>query len=91
MYISAQPAREESDGVSPAPRVPRDTKDDYTPEMAAKRRTFLQQQTGASLDHVGPLARSARDLALGHGTAGHALDRVDHFAHRAAGAGAQSR
>jgi hydroxymethylglutaryl-CoA reductase (NADPH) len=53
MYTSAQSAREESDGPLPAPRVPRDKTDDYTPGMAAERREFLREQTGASLDHVG--------------------------------------
>lgn len=53
MYTSAQSAREESDGPSPAPRVPRDKANDYTPGMAAERREFLREQTGASLEHVG--------------------------------------
>ena len=34
-------------------RIPRDTEDDYTPNMAADRREFLREQTGASLEHVG--------------------------------------
>jgi hydroxymethylglutaryl-CoA reductase (NADPH) len=34
-------------------RIPRDTEDDYTPDMAAARREFLREQTGASLNHVG--------------------------------------
>ena len=34
-------------------RIPRDTEDDYTPDMAADRREFLREQTGASLEHVG--------------------------------------
>ena len=38
---------------TPAPRVPRDREADYTPEMAAQRREFLREQTGASLEHVG--------------------------------------
>jgi hydroxymethylglutaryl-CoA reductase (NADPH) len=33
--------------------VPRSKSDDYTDTMAAKRRDFLKEQTGASLDHVG--------------------------------------
>src|ERR1700744_305197 len=53
MYTSAQTAREESDGRSPAPRVPRDKTSDYTPAMATARREFLREQTGASLEHVG--------------------------------------
>jgi hydroxymethylglutaryl-CoA reductase (NADPH) len=38
---------------TPAPRVPRDNDNDYTPEIAAHRRDFLHQQTGVSLEHVG--------------------------------------
>src|ERR1700742_4605448 len=53
MNTSAQTARERADGISPAPRVPRDKTDDYTPSMAAERRAFLREQTGASLEHVG--------------------------------------
>src|ERR1700744_3572955 len=53
MNTRAQTAREESDGISPAPRVPRDKTDDYPPAMAAERRAFLCEQTGASLEHVG--------------------------------------
>lgn len=33
--------------------VPRDKTDDYTKEMAAKRRDFVREQTGADLSHVG--------------------------------------
>lgn len=33
--------------------VPRSRSDDYTDEMAATRRTFLQEQTGAELSNVG--------------------------------------
>jgi hydroxymethylglutaryl-CoA reductase (NADPH) len=36
-----------------APRVPRSRENDYTLESAARRRHFLREQTGASLDHVG--------------------------------------
>jgi hydroxymethylglutaryl-CoA reductase (NADPH) len=53
MYTSAQTARAGSNGVSSAPRVPRDKNNDYTPGMAAERREFLREQTGANLDHVG--------------------------------------
>src|ERR1700759_202450 len=53
MNTSAQTAREQADGISPAPRVPRDKTDDYTPSMAAERRAFLREQTGAKLEHVG--------------------------------------
>lgn len=38
--------------VAPA-RIPRDKENDYTREMAAKRREFVRQQTGADLSHVG--------------------------------------
>jgi hydroxymethylglutaryl-CoA reductase (NADPH) len=34
-------------------RVPRDPADDYTTEMAAQRRTFAREQTGAELEHTG--------------------------------------
>jgi hydroxymethylglutaryl-CoA reductase (NADPH) len=34
-------------------RIPRDKENDYTNEMAAKRRAFAQEQTGAKLNHVG--------------------------------------
>ena len=53
MYTSTPNARAKSGGVSPAPRVPRDKTNDYTPSMAAERREFLREQTGASLEHVG--------------------------------------
>jgi hydroxymethylglutaryl-CoA reductase (NADPH) len=33
--------------------VPRDRENDYTPEAAARRREFLAERTGASLEHVG--------------------------------------
>jgi hydroxymethylglutaryl-CoA reductase (NADPH) len=39
--------------ITTAPRIPRDKEEDYTPELAAQRREFLREQTGASLDHVG--------------------------------------
>src|SRR5438309_3471223 len=38
---------------SPAPRIPRDREDDYTAEVAARRRAFLREQTGTELEHVG--------------------------------------
>lgn len=34
-------------------RIPRDRQNDYTDAMAAKRREFLREQTGADLSHVG--------------------------------------
>jgi hydroxymethylglutaryl-CoA reductase (NADPH) len=34
-------------------RIPRDRKNDYTHEMAAKRREFIREKTGAQLSHVG--------------------------------------
>jgi hydroxymethylglutaryl-CoA reductase (NADPH) len=36
-----------------SPSVPRNKEDDYTADMAARRRQFLHDQTGVSLDHVG--------------------------------------
>jgi len=33
-------------------RIPRDVANDYTHEMAAKRRDFIREQTGESLSHV---------------------------------------
>jgi hydroxymethylglutaryl-CoA reductase (NADPH) len=41
-----------SDEVHQRLRVPRSKEDDYSPEMAAKRREFLHQETGANLSHV---------------------------------------
>src|ERR1022692_244603 len=38
---------------SERPRIPRDTKDDYTPQAARARREFLRERTGAELAHVG--------------------------------------
>lgn len=44
------------DVVTPEPqqrvRVPRDQQQDYTADMAAKRREFIREQTGANLSHV---------------------------------------
>jgi hydroxymethylglutaryl-CoA reductase (NADPH) len=34
-------------------RIPRDHEDDYTAEMAKRRREFLNDQTGVNLEHVG--------------------------------------
>jgi hydroxymethylglutaryl-CoA reductase (NADPH) len=34
-------------------RIPRNRKDDYTAEMAAERRSFLKEKTGADLHHTG--------------------------------------
>ena len=43
--------------------VPRDRDDDYTREAADARRRFAEEQTGASLEHVGRLlVRARRDL-----------------------------
>ncbi len=41
-----------SSGSTP-PRVPRDRHDDYTREMAQRRRDFAREQTGVTLEHVG--------------------------------------
>jgi len=51
--LAARVASDKDDDHRRAPRVPRDMANDYTPEMAAHRRDFLRQQTGASLEHVG--------------------------------------
>jgi hydroxymethylglutaryl-CoA reductase (NADPH) len=56
MFTSANAARlprHKEDDYTPTPRVPRDKENDYTPGMAARRREFLREQTGASLEHVG--------------------------------------
>src|SRR5580658_5777279 len=50
---AARVPRHTEEDHTPAPRVPRDKGNDYTPEMAAQRREFLREQTGASLEHVG--------------------------------------
>ena len=34
-------------------KIPRSADDDYTADMAAARRTFLRERTGADLSHVG--------------------------------------
>jgi hydroxymethylglutaryl-CoA reductase (NADPH) len=34
-------------------RIPRDKQNDYTKDMAARRRDFVREQTGAELSHVG--------------------------------------
>lgn len=34
-------------------KIPRDKQNDYTPEAAAERRRFAQEQTGVDLNHVG--------------------------------------
>jgi hydroxymethylglutaryl-CoA reductase (NADPH) len=36
----------------PVPRIPRNADDDYTKAAASERRRFIEQQTGARLDHV---------------------------------------
>ena len=47
-------------------RVPRDPADDYTPEMAAERRRFVEEQTGVRLEHT---ARYSLDPGTVHGNA----------------------
>src|SRR5947199_4910242 len=34
-------------------RIPRDKANDYTPDAAARRRAFVEEQTGVKLEHVG--------------------------------------
>ena len=41
------------DSVVERVRIPRDKENDYTREMAARRRAFVREQTGADLSHVG--------------------------------------
>ena len=41
------------DRAAGADRIPRDPDDDYTPAAAERRRDFLTERTGASLEHVG--------------------------------------
>src|SRR5579859_2814424 len=54
MLTSATAARIPGhDDHTPAPRVPREKEHDYTADMAAHRREFLREQTGAGLEHVG--------------------------------------
>ncbi len=43
-------------------RLPRDPADDYTPEMAARRRRAVTDATGASLEHVGAFSFDSRTL-----------------------------
>jgi len=42
--------------MSRADPIPRDRKDDYSPEQATRRRDFVEQQTGVRLDTVGRYA-----------------------------------
>ncbi len=44
--MSTAPGRERA-------RIPRDGENDYTEEMAARRREFLRERTGADLSHIG--------------------------------------
>jgi hydroxymethylglutaryl-CoA reductase (NADPH) len=48
---------------STAPRIPREKQDDYTTQLAGRRREFLQEQTGASLDHVGQFSFDSHAVA----------------------------
>ena len=43
-------------------RIPRDKQNDYTAEAAAKRRAFVEEQTGKKLDHIGQYSFSASVL-----------------------------
>src|SRR3954449_1714139 len=43
-------------------RIPRDKQNDYTAEAAAKRRAFVEEQTGKKLDHNGQYSFSASVL-----------------------------
>jgi hydroxymethylglutaryl-CoA reductase (NADPH) len=44
-------------------RIPRDRDNDYTREMADARRAFIEEQTGASLEHVGSYSFPPDDVA----------------------------
>ena len=37
---------------APRKKIPRDREDDYTPQAAGARRTFLSEHTGVALEHV---------------------------------------
>ena len=43
--------------------IPRDPADDYTSEMAARRREFVSERTGATLEHTGKFSLDAATLA----------------------------
>jgi hydroxymethylglutaryl-CoA reductase (NADPH) len=43
-------------------RIPRDKQNDYTPEAAAKRRAFVEEQTRVKLEHVGQYSFSPSAL-----------------------------
>jgi hypothetical protein len=44
-----------------AARIPGDEEDDYTFDSAARRREFLRERTGVSLEHVSSTPASCRD------------------------------
>lgn len=46
-------SNEKPDPGATRPRIPRRNDGDYTEEMAAQRRAFVKDQTGATLQHVG--------------------------------------
>jgi hypothetical protein len=43
-------------------RVPRDEDNDYTRDMAAERRAFIRDQTGANLSHVAQFSPRTRGM-----------------------------
>lgn len=57
-------------------KIPRDPENDYTPQAAEARRTFLRAQTGAGLEH---LSRYSFDLSILPGN-------IEHFTGGRAGA-----
>ena len=63
---AARIPRHQNDHHTPAPAVPRDRGDDYTVDMALRRREFVREQTGASLKHVGKLLVRPRRIARKH-------------------------
>lgn len=52
-YATIEWSNDEENAMSAAPRIPRDKTDDYSREWAERRRSFVKEQTGADLDHVG--------------------------------------
>ncbi len=53
----------EASGGREQVRIPRDRGNDHTPEMAAERRRFAEERTGATLSHVGTFSIDPATLA----------------------------
>ncbi len=59
----APPAEADARAAEPLrARIPREEDDDYTPGIAARRREFLRERTGAGLDHFGRFSIDPRVL-----------------------------